>query len=138
MSAFWWRCRCCWLRSWWYTSASVLVVKQFLERDLIPSSASTRFEAAIASAFRLRNSVLVEVLLIAFVYGVGVLLIWRHYTALATATWYAVPTGEGSKLSLSGVWYGYVSLPLFQFLLMRWYLRIFIWARFLWQCHAST
>jgi len=110
-----------------------LVVKQFLERDLIPPSASTRFEAAIASAFRLRNSVLVEVLLIAFVYGVGVLLIWRHYTALATATWYAVPTGEGSKLSLSGVWYGYVSLPLFQFLLMRWYLRIFIWARFLWQ-----
>ena len=110
-----------------------LVVKQFLERDLIPASASTRFEAAIASAFRLRNSVLVEVLLIAFVYGVGVLLIWRHYTALATATWYAVPTGEGLKLSLSGVWYGYVSLPLFQFLLMRWYLRIFIWARFLWQ-----
>ena len=31
------------------------------------------------------------------------------------------------------MWYGYVSLPLFQFLLMRWYFRIFIWARFLWQ-----
>jgi hypothetical protein len=26
-----------------------------------------------------------------------------------------------------------VSLPLFQFLLLRWYFRIFIWARFLWQ-----
>jgi hypothetical protein len=26
-----------------------------------------------------------------------------------------------------------VSLPLFQFLLMRWYFRIFIWTRFLWQ-----
>jgi hypothetical protein len=31
------------------------------------------------------------------------------------------------------VWYGYVSLPFFQFLLMRWYFRIFIWMRFLWQ-----
>jgi hypothetical protein len=31
------------------------------------------------------------------------------------------------------VWYGYVSQPLFQFMLMRWYFRIFIWARFLWQ-----
>jgi hypothetical protein len=31
------------------------------------------------------------------------------------------------------VWYGYVSLPVFQFLLMRWYFRIFIWTRFLWQ-----
>jgi hypothetical protein len=28
---------------------------------------------------------------------------------------------------------GYVSVPLFQFLLIRWYFRLFIWARFLWQ-----
>jgi hypothetical protein len=109
------------------------VVKQFLERNLIPKSAVTRFDAAIASAFRLRNSVLAEVLLIAFVYVVGILIVWRQYTALATATWYAVPTGEGLKLSLSGMWYGYVSLPIFQFLLMRWYFRIFIWTRFLWK-----
>jgi hypothetical protein len=109
------------------------VVKQFLERNLIAENDLPRFNAAIASAFRLRNSVLAETLLIALVYGVGVLLIWRQYTALATATWYAVPTGEGMRLSLSGVWYGYVSLPLFQFLLMRWYFRIFIWTRFLWQ-----
>jgi hypothetical protein len=109
------------------------VVKQFLERNLIPGGALPRLDAAVASAFRLRNSVLAEVLLIAFVYVVGVLIVWRHYTTLATATWYAVPTGEGLKLSLSGVWYGYVSQPLFQFMLMRWYFRIFIWARFLWQ-----
>jgi hypothetical protein len=109
------------------------VVKQFLERHLISESAMPRFDAAIASAFRLRNSVLAEVLLIAFVYVVGVLIVWRQYTALATATWYAVPTGDGLKLSLSGVWYGYVSLPIVQFLLMRWYFRIFIWMRFLWK-----
>jgi len=109
------------------------VVRQFLERNLIPKTALPRFEAAIASAFRLRNSVLAEVLLIAFVYVVGVLIIWRHYFALATATWYAAPTVEGSKLWFAGMWYGYVSLPLFQFLLMRWYFRLFIWTRFLWQ-----
>jgi hypothetical protein len=110
-----------------------LVVPQFLERNLIPESAMPRFDAAIASAFRLRNSVFTEVLLIAFVYGVGVLIIWRHYTTLDTATWYATPSAEGSKLWLAGLWYGYVSLPLFQFLLLRWYYRIFIWIRFLWQ-----
>jgi hypothetical protein len=109
------------------------VVSQFLDRQLIPASASTRFEAAIASALRLRNSVMTELLLIAFVYLVGVSLVWRHYSALTTATWYAAPTAAGMTLSLTGWWYGYVSLPLFQFLLMRWYLRIFIWARFLWR-----
>ena len=41
------------------------VVRQFLERNLIPESALPRFAAAIASAFRLRNSVLAEVLLMA-------------------------------------------------------------------------
>jgi hypothetical protein len=109
------------------------LVRQFLERNLLPESAMTRFEGAIASAFRLRNSVLAEVLLIAFVYGVGILIIWRQYVALNTATWYATPSVEGSTLSLAGMWYGYVSLPIFQFLLVRWYFRLFIWTRFLWQ-----
>jgi len=109
------------------------VVKQFLERQVIPEHAMPRFEAAIRSAFRLRNSVLAEVLLIALVYGVGVLIVWRQYGALAAATWYATPAVGGSTLSLAGVWYGYVSLPLFQFLLLRWYFRLAIWARFLWQ-----
>ena len=109
------------------------VVTQFLERHVIPESAMTRFEAAIASAFRLRNSVLAEVLLIAFVYGVGILIVWRHYGALEAATWYATPAAGGSTLSLAGMWYGYVSVPLFQFLLGRWYFRLAIWARFLWQ-----
>ena len=106
---------------------------QFLERNLIPENSMARFSATVASAFRLRNSVLAELLLIAFVYGVGVLIVWRLYFALDTATWYATPTADGSQLSLAGMWFGYVSVPIFQFLLCRWYFRLFIWARFLWQ-----
>jgi hypothetical protein len=108
------------------------VLRQFLERRLVPASESKRFEAAVAGAFRLRNSVLAELLLIAFVYFVGVSLIWRQYLVLGTPTWYAQPTSSGMKLSLSGMWFGYVSLPLLQFLMLRWYYRVFIWARLLW------
>lgn len=109
------------------------LIQQFLERNLVPENDLRRFEAAIASAVRLRNSVFAEVLLIALVYGFGILVVWRHYIALDTATWYATPTAGGSTLSVAGAWYGYVSLPIFQFLLVRWYFRLFIWARFLWQ-----
>ena len=35
--------------------------------------------------------------------------------------------------SLAGWWFGCVSLPLFQFILLRWYFRLFVWARFLWR-----
>jgi hypothetical protein len=114
------------------------VVKQFLERNVIPASASSRFEVAIASAFRLRNSVLAEVLLAAFVYLVGVPLLWRQYAMLTTATWYAAPTVAGMTLSVTGVWYAYVSVALFQFLLLRWYFRMIIWTRFLWQVSRIT
>lgn len=109
------------------------VVQQFKERNLIPENAIARFEAVITSALRLRNSTLVEVLLIAFVYGIGVLVIWRHYIALDASTWYATLSADGSKPSFAGMWYGYVSLPMVQFLLCRWYFRLFIWVRFLWQ-----
>ena len=108
------------------------VVRAFLERDLISDADEERFDAAINSAFRLRNSVLAELLMVALVYGVGVLVVWRQ-TALETPTWYAhSPTGA-HRLYTAGIWYAYVSLPLFQFLLLRWYYRLFIWIRFLWQ-----
>jgi hypothetical protein len=109
------------------------VVGQFLERQIIPDSGMARFDAAIVAAFRLRNSALAEVLLMVFVYVVGILLVWRHYAAFDTATWYATPTVQGTELSFAGMWYGYVSLPIFQFLICRWYFRLAIWARFLWQ-----
>lgn len=110
-----------------------LIVRQFPERNLIPASAIPRFEEIIASALLLRNSLAAEILLIVIVYVFGVLLFWRQFVALPTPTWYAVPTVEGLKFSWAGTWYAYVSLPIFQFLLIRWYYRIFIWMRFLWQ-----
>jgi len=109
------------------------VTRTFLERNLIPAAAVPRFDAAVTSAFRLRNSVLAEVLLLVFVYAVGVLVVWRRYTALDTSTWYATVSDVGSTLSSAGMWYAYVALPIFQFLLLRWYFRLLVWIRFLWQ-----
>jgi len=110
------------------------VVRQFLDRELIPDAAVPQFDAAIASAFRLRNSLVAELILVVMVYVLGVMGLWRYYIALSgTATWYAAPAGDRMALSTTGLWYAFVSLPLFQFLLIRWYFRIFIWTRFLWR-----
>jgi hypothetical protein len=109
------------------------VVRQFLERGLVPTNALHEFDRAVSSAKRLRNSMLAELLLIAFVYGVGVLLVWRRYAALDVSSWYGVTSNGRLHPSLAGWWLGLVSLPFFQFLFFRWYYRLFIWARFLWQ-----
>ena len=109
------------------------IARSFLDRNLIPESALPQFDAILRSAFRLRNSVLAEVLLLVLVYAVGVLIVWRRHTILDASTWYVTSSDHGARLFPAGVWYGYVSLPIFQFLLLRWYYRLFIWTRFLWQ-----
>jgi hypothetical protein len=109
------------------------IVGQFVSLGLVHGAVRERFDAAIVSAMRLRNSVVAELLLIAVVYGVGILVVWRHYGALGTPTWYATPADGALRPQLAGWWYLLVSLPLFQFVLLRWYFRLFVWARFLWQ-----
>jgi hypothetical protein len=104
------------------------VIQVFRERGIVPPEATSRFEAAVAAAYRLRNSTAAELGLLVIVYAFGIQVFWRNFVALSTTTtWYS----NASGLSIAGIWYGYVSLPIFQFLLCRWYFRIFIWARFL-------
>ena len=77
------------------------VVRQFLERDLIPPAARAQFEAAAASAVRLRNSVAAEVALLVFVYALDIFA-WQYYGGLSVSTWYAEPIDGGRRLTAAG------------------------------------
>jgi hypothetical protein len=107
------------------------VVRRFVERRIVSLQDLPRFDRAIESAVRLRNSVPVECSLLLFVYTVG-LWVWNSRVGLDTATWYAMPGGRW-HLTPAGFWYVFISIPILQFILLRWYLRFFIWYRFLWQ-----
>ena len=109
-----------------------LIVRQFVERGIVPPQARPAFEAIIGSAMRLRNSIIIEVLLIVLVLTAGHYL-WSSQRTLEVMTWYAGMEDGLHRFSPAGYWYAYVSIPVFQFMLLRWYFRIFIWARFLWQ-----
>ena len=106
-------------------------VRRFIEWRIVLPEQRPVFRKAIDSALKIRNSVLVELALIAVVYTVG-LLVWNSRTELGLVTWYALP-GSRWNLTLAGYWYVFVSLPVFQFILLRWYMRLLIWFRFLWQ-----
>lgn len=114
-----------------------LLIGQFIDREIITGKVITKFYEVIASAEKLRNSMAVEIglFLLAFVVG--------HYlsnkvsvieaVASRAGAWYASSDSSGANLSLAGYWYIFISRPLFQFIIYRWYFRIFVWARFLWQ-----
>jgi hypothetical protein len=108
------------------------VVRQFVERRIVVPEEVPEFNSAIGSTRRVRNSAIVEAVMLLLVYSLG-LWVWRSQNALGAASWYAIPEGGQLHLTLAGYWYVFVSLPIFQFILLRWYLRFFLWFRFLWQ-----
>ena len=107
------------------------VVQRFVERRIVLPKDLPRFDRAIESAIRLRNSIPLELGLLLVVYTVG-LWVWHTDIALGQPTWYGNP-GNTWHLTPAGIWYVFVSIPIVQFILLRWYLRVFIWFRFLWQ-----
>jgi hypothetical protein len=110
-----------------------MVVVQFEERNLIPEPSLVQFHNAIGSALRLRNSIFAELFILVLIYVIGYNVVWEQSMAVETTAWFSEPSVGKGELSLAGIWFRYVSLPLFQFLFLRWYYRIFIWARFLFQ-----
>ena len=107
-------------------------VQKFVERRIIIPEDMPKFDAAIDSAMRVRNSVSVEIGLLILVYTLG-LWIWQSNFTTGAASWYAMPEGAQLHLTIAGYWYAFVSIPIFQFILLRWYLRFFIWFQFLWR-----
>ena len=106
------------------------IVAQFLDRGLIASEDRPRFNDIVASALRLRNSVILELLLIVIAF-VG------HWAAvsltLTRSAWYGAWVDGRLHFTPAGYWAVLISFPLFRFIVLRWYFRLFIWYRLLWQ-----
>jgi hypothetical protein len=109
------------------------IVRCFVESGLVVDATRARFDAAVATTKRLLNSVRAELLLIVLVYAVGMLVIRRTRFVLDVDSWYGSVVDGQLQLTYAGWWGALVSMPIVQFLVLRWYYRFFVWARFLWQ-----
>jgi hypothetical protein len=105
-------------------------MKRFVERHVVTLEELPKFYAAISTAARIHNSVIAEIALLVFVYTGGTW-IWRHQIARDAASWYASSQGGQIHLTMAGDWLAFVSVPVFQFILLRWYMQFVIWFWFL-------
>ena len=78
-------------------------VRQFVERRIVTPQEMPKFQQAVESTLRLRNSVLIEVVLLVLVYTVGIW-VWRNQVALDSPSWYAIPDGAQMRLTPAGYW----------------------------------
>lgn len=108
------------------------VVGEFVHRHVVPPEATGRFQAVIATAGRFRDSIVAELLLVAAVYALALTSYRPFAEGLGVTTWFVKPAAAGMAWTPAGQWYSLVSMPVFHFLLARWYYRILIWAGFLW------
>jgi hypothetical protein len=108
------------------------MIRQFRERRIVTGPLEVRLEKIIETAMRLRNSWVVEVGLAIAVLVIG-RLSWEQLAGVQSDTWYTT-ISEGVRTSTpAGVWYRFVSVPISQFILLRWAFRLVIWWRLLWQ-----
>jgi hypothetical protein len=98
------------------------ILENFVERQVVTADALPKFYAAMNSATRIHNSVVAEVALFILVFTAGAW-IWRLQIVPGVATWYAYSQGGQLHLTMAGYWLAFVSVPLFQFILLRWYIR---------------
>jgi len=108
-------------------------IKNFITRNIIRDDDLTKFRAAIKSASKIRDSVAAEFLLLIAVFAIGSSFYGSLLASASTesSTWYAMPVDARWNLTLAGYWLVFVSLPIFQFIFVRWYFRIVIWFIFL-------
>jgi hypothetical protein len=106
------------------------ILKKFVERQVITPEELPNFYAAVNSAVRIQNSVIAEIALLVFVFTAGAW-IWKHQIPLDVLSWYASSREGHVYLTMAGYWLAFVSVPVFQFILLRWYMQFLIWFWFL-------
>lgn len=108
-----------------------IAVRRFVERRIVSTNHLALFDDAIDSAIRLLNSAFAQLAMLILVYTLG-LWLWQSRVPIVTPTWYATPDGPWN-LTPAGRWLVFISIPIFQFMLLCWYWRFFVWCRFLFQ-----
>ena len=104
----------------------------FVRADLVRPEDHPAVEAAILRAWRRREALLPELLML----GVALIGAWQltmdtWVGAVSATTWRTSVTEAGTSFTWAGLWYYFLAAPLLQFFVFRWIWRLVSWTLFL-------
>lgn len=105
------------------------LVLQFLRSELVDEKTLPSFEAVLERTLRWRDSVLPEALMVVAATVPSIFSFKNELLMTGTSNWHDLGP---DTLSAAGWWAVLVSTPVFRFLLLRWFWRMFLWTSFLW------
>jgi hypothetical protein len=112
--------------------SKVLEVSKYIAEALLsPEERDLILSTAIRRAKKLTSSALTEIIVLLIVVGLTLSMVKNGvYSALEgeTSSWMATTNAGIQALSFSGYWAVFISIPLFQFLGIRWLWRYLVWA----------
>jgi len=104
----------------------------FVQANFVRPEDLPAVEAAIVRAARRREALLPELIMLGIaLFGAWYLTVETWSGGITTATWRSAVRPNGIGLSLAGLWYQFVAVPILQFFVCRWLWRLFIWTGFL-------
>ena len=101
-------------------------VQRFHAEELVTAEDQPRFDATIAAAVRMRDSVLAAVVIVVIAFGIA-LVGGREVTLSYVLGW----AHRDGALSVAGWWYVLVSVAVYHLVRLRWLWRLLVWWRFL-------
>jgi hypothetical protein len=104
------------------------LVREFIRSEIVDEKTLPSFEAVLNRIVVWRNRVLPEVMLAAAAFFLSIF-IKTELLMSGISNWHILGSGA---MSAAGWWFNLVSTPVFRFLLLRWFWRMFLWTCFLW------
>jgi hypothetical protein len=102
----------------------------FVHSGLVREDDYPAFDSAVAKVMARREALLPELIIL----GISVFGAWSMTAAIYAGqetSWLIIRTESGIRLSMAGVWYLLVAVPLLQLMFYRWLWRLVIWTGFL-------
>src|SRR5262245_35157424 len=115
----------------WVDDRVALAVAQFRTGGLLEGQGRADFERAVHGLERTRDALFPELVLLAASFALA----WVNSRAglgPEVSSWRMTVPGDPMTITWAGRWLELVSLPVFNFLVLRWLWRILYWSRFLW------
>ena len=107
------------------------LVLEFLRSKLIADADVPSFEAILEKGNRLRDRALPELLLVIVAFLPSLFIVKTELLMGGVSSWHTSSPGS-DDLSRAGLWFNYVSAPIFRFLLLRWAWRLSLATFLLW------
>jgi hypothetical protein len=105
------------------------VLRYFGMSGVVPPREEPKLVKILETGRRRRDSIAVELALLAIAFGGAALAFSQtRELFLGVSSWRMEPVADGGELTSAGMWHAMISLPVFQFLLLRWLWRLWIWA----------